>query len=92
MFWIENFKFWFSFKKGKSSNVDNTQKTIIKSKGNTYATNVGNTTTINNIDYQKNYDFEVRPCRQLLEQFNPIAASEAEFNTLFAKLNDVERE
>ncbi len=92
MFWIENFKFLFSVKKGNSSNVDNTQKTIIKSKGGGNAIHVGNTNITNNIDYQKNYDFEVRPCRQLLEQFNPIAASEAEFNTLFTKLNDAERE
>lgn len=89
---IKNFTVRLSVKKGNSSNVDNTGNTIIKSKGNTYATNVGNTTTINNIDYQKNYEFEVLKLQPLCEKFNPITALEAEYNALFTKLNDVDRE
>ena len=110
MFWIENFKFLFSVKKGNSSNVDNTQKPIIKSKGggvtgsgNITVTGNGNTiqagditnnvaNITNNIDYQKNYDLEGERLKTLFKEFNPTTASEAEFNTLFTKLNDVERE
>lgn len=98
MFWIENFKFWFSVKKGNSSNVDNTQKTIIKPKGdgniivtgNGNAIQAGDINITNNTDYQTNYTLEIERLAPLVTNFNPTAASEAEFNTLFAKLNDVE--